>query len=214
MPAQRLGDEVLLLERGDDDGDALALDHRPGPTRAAPRVPSLQEGVGDRGGERAEEQADQAADRGGVAAARRRRLARHGGLHDLALLDVLGEREQLLVLEQLLLHRAAPLLGEADRVVEAADHDQLVGRRDALVGDDRLLLLDGVRRCARRCPRARSCSRRSACSSSSIFWSTYVETTSITDRASEFAAFSALCGRGRVDRDLDERRDVPALARA
>ena len=52
-------------------------------------------------------------------------------LDDLALLHVLGQREQLLVLEQLLLHGAAALLREADRVVEAADHDQLVGRRDA-----------------------------------------------------------------------------------
>src|SRR5262245_5074841 len=95
--------------------------------RALPRVPSLDDRVGDRRGERAEEEPDDRADRGRVATAGRRRPARDRGLHDPALLDVLREREQLLILEELLLHGAAALLGEADRVVRRADHDQLVG---------------------------------------------------------------------------------------
>src|SRR6188768_2631427 len=68
--------------------------------RGAPRGPSLEERIRDCGGERSEQQADQRADRGGVAAARRGRLAGDRRLHDLALLDVLGQRQQLLILEQ------------------------------------------------------------------------------------------------------------------
>src|SRR6188472_3661513 len=97
--------------------------------RDAPRGPSLEERIGDRGGERSEQEADQPADQGSVAPARRGRLARQGALHDLALLHVLGQREQLLILEQLLLDGAASLFREADRVVEAGDHDQLVRLR-------------------------------------------------------------------------------------
>ena len=111
-PSHGLGDEVLLLVRGNDDGDTLALDHWR-PLVLAPRVPSLQEGVGDRGTECSEQQSDQPADRRGVAPARRRRLRGDRGLHDLALLDVLGEREQLLVLEQLLLDGSTTLLGRS-----------------------------------------------------------------------------------------------------
>src|SRR3954462_5824069 len=68
--------------------------------RGAPRGPSLQERVCDRGGERSEKDADQPADQGCVTTARRGRLARHCSLDDLALLHVLRQREQLLVLEQ------------------------------------------------------------------------------------------------------------------
>src|SRR6188508_969642 len=97
--------------------------------RGAPRGPSLEERIGDCRGERSEQQADQGADQGRVATARGRRLAGDSRLDDVALLDVDGEREQLLILEQLLLHGAATLLREADRVVRGADRDQLVGRR-------------------------------------------------------------------------------------
>src|SRR5438093_722812 len=104
-------------------------------------VPSRQERLGHERTERAEQQTDQPPDRGGVAGARRCHPGGGRGLDDVALLDVDGEREQLLVRVEVLLDGAAALLGEADRRVEVRAQEQPVREGDRAVPEDALELI-------------------------------------------------------------------------
>src|SRR5688572_25027351 len=78
-------------------------------------VPAHGEAVGGERRPATEQEADERAHERGVAAALSRRAGGNGGLDDTALLDELRLREQLPGVQQLGLHGAAPLLGEADR---------------------------------------------------------------------------------------------------
>src|SRR5262249_9090147 len=104
-------------------------------------VPAREHRVGQIGGKPTEDEPDQRADQRRLAAARRGHARSRCRLHDLALLHVDGERQELLVLEQLLLDSAAPLFREADGRVEGADRDQLVSGRDRLARAQVLQLL-------------------------------------------------------------------------
>ena len=179
---QRRSDQPLLVVGGDDDRDALPVDHGSGGSGAAG-----EERIGEERRRAAEQEPEQGADQGAVAAAARRRLDRGRRLDDLCLLDVLGERELLLHVRLEVEQLAAPRLG----VVERADEDELVER-----GEPRLVRPPP--RAARSA--ARACSAAPGSSSSwslkaLIFVSTYfAEVRSITSFASASAAFSALPG--------------------
>ena len=121
-PGERRPDQPLLVVGGDDDRDALPVDHGLGGAGAA-----REERIGEERRRAAEQQADQGADEGAVAAAPRGRLDRGRRLDDLRLLDVLGERELLLDVGLQVEQLAAPRLG----VVERADEDELVERARA-----------------------------------------------------------------------------------
>src|SRR5918994_331225 len=99
-----------------------------------------EERIGEQRGRRAEQKPEQRADEGGVTPARRGGLDRNGRLDDPALLDTLGQREELPSLQELRLHRPAPLLVEADRRVDIGRQEQPLREREILVGEDGLEL--------------------------------------------------------------------------
>ena len=120
-PGQGRADEALLVERRDDDGDSLSLEHYVAPGARRDRLPEQRR-------EDADDEADQAGNGHRVARAPRGRLRRRAAVDDPGELDLLGEREQLLGLEPALLESATPLLGGQ----EQRRQRQAVGRRCAL----------------------------------------------------------------------------------
>ena len=110
-------------------------------TTTATRLPSTmalggagatrEERIGEERRRAAEQEPEQGADQGAVAAAARRRLDRRRRLDDLRLLDVLGERELLLDVGLKIEQLATPGLG----VVERAQDNELVDRAEARLVD-------------------------------------------------------------------------------
>src|SRR4029450_5052141 len=117
--SESVPDQGFLVVRRDDDGDALAIQHRltGGGESAARGLPEDRR-------QQAEGQADESAGEPRAADATRGRLPRRRTLDDARLLDVLRQRERLLSLQEVRLDDSAPLLAEADRRVERRDEQE------------------------------------------------------------------------------------------